>query len=171
MELEVICPHCGKQVEVEMQKGDGAQYAKDMKKISKMSLCILTWWRRNYSKYWMTSHEAYKQFAKDIRADDRLDKFPMGIPEQAFSYKLRSFIARVSEFVGLGLLAMTKDVRELKDEETMTIRHKSRKPHYKIADKELVDEVIDRNGYVFWIEDWNQGSYSRTKVENPPGFW
>ena len=118
----------------------------------------------------MTSHEAYKTFAKDIR--EHHEKF-IGIPSGAYSYKLRSFIARVSELVGLGLLAMTKDLRELKDPETMTIRQKGRKPHYKIADKELVEEVNRRNGYVFWIEDWlkDQGKMPSLSQGERPDFW
>jgi hypothetical protein len=149
-------------IEVELQKGDGAQYAKSMKKLSNAAFYILKWWV-NYPNKWLSSHEAYKMFAQDIRASK-------DFPPSLQSYKLRSFIARVSEFVALRILSMTTDIRKMLDQETMSIRH-PHKPMYCLADKSLAEEIIRRNGYVFWVSKPELDMRNQLISEVKPKFW
>jgi hypothetical protein len=161
--MQTTCPKCGAVIEVELQKGLGAQYMDEAKKITDMCLNILKWWVK-YPNYWMTKSEAYHQYALDIRAN------PSGYSQKCFKYKIGSFAARVSELVGIGLMSMTVDIRKLKDPETMSIRH-PRKPRYKIADLSLANEVIRRGGYVFWIGNEKLDMRNQLISEVKPKFW
>jgi len=160
--MQVICPKCGQEIEVKMQKGDGAAYAKDMKKLSMMSFNILEWWLK-HPNWWMTGLEAYHTFYDEMKKNQNASPAVLG-------YKVKSFTARVSELVGLGLLSMTVDIRKLQDPETMSIRH-PRKPRYKIANLGLVTEVIRRNGYVHWIGNETLDMRSQLTSESKPEFW
>lgn len=166
--MKVICPKCGEYIDVELQKGEGALYMKEAKRISDMALQILKWWVR-YPAPWMTKSEAYHQWGDDIRQDRT------GFPSKVLGYRIGSFAARISELVAIQVILMTTDIRKLKDPETLTIRH-PKKPRYRLADLEMAEEIIRRNGYIFWLDEWieSKGSMPAVKEqakEDMPSFF
>jgi hypothetical protein len=140
----VTCPHCQIPFDIRQKKGGGTYYAKNIKKLTTVALLIVKWWYDNCQNEWLTRSEGYKSFTNYAR--EHQEKYVQDEMSRILRYRMVSFVARFSEMVGMGLFYMTKDIRELKDEDTVTIRN-LRTPRYKL-NVEMAKQVIDMKGEI-----------------------
>jgi len=142
--METICPKCGEKIEIKLERSGGATGLDDMRHLTPMALNILKYMRSIGSAKWMSNAQLYRAFSQDHRSKCDICKgLKQGKCNIGF-YKIGSFHARLSEMVGLGIIAMTKQKIELRDPDTRTLRFVL-KPVYAVI-PERADIVIRDEG-------------------------
>lgn len=135
------CPRCGFRCGLRQKKGGGTYYSKKMTKIDPTALLIVRWWEDNHLGRWLTRAEAYylfHQYAVDNK--DNMMKREYG---RSVAYKMTSFIARMSEMVGIGIFESTTDLRQCLDEESQKFRNVEPVPRYRINQEKALRILID----------------------------
>lgn len=138
----VECPFCQKRFGIRQKKGGGTYYAKNMTNLTKTAQLIVRWWLDNWEGKWLTRAEAYRMFHQ--YAVDNKENMIKSEYGRTVAYKMVSFVARMSEMVGLGIFESTSDYRQLVDEESQSFRNMEPIPRYRINQEKALRILIDK---------------------------
>lgn len=142
--METICPKCGEKIEIKLERSGGATGLEDMRHLTPMALNILKYMRTISPINWMSNAQLYRAFTQDHRSKCEICRGTKPGKCNIGFYKIGSFHARLSEMVGLGIIAMTKQKIEMRDPDTRTLRF-VKKPVYMVI-PEKADIVIKDEG-------------------------